>query len=66
MAVSVVAGIGFTVSIFISNLAFGRGDLVAEAKVAILAASALMGVAGYLALRLASPRAARDDALPRT
>ena len=49
-----LAGIGFTMSIFISGLAFaGHGDLEARAKVAVLTASTLAGVVGYLVLRLA-------------
>jgi NhaA family Na+:H+ antiporter len=48
-----LAGIGFTMSIFISGLAFaGHGDLEARAKVAVLTASTLAGVVGYLVLRL--------------
>lgn len=47
-----LAGIGFTMSIFVANLAFGgAGELLAEAKLAILAASATAGLAGYLYLR---------------
>lgn len=48
-----LGGIGFTMSIFIANLAFAA-DLAAvdEAKMAILAASLGAGVLGYLWLRL--------------
>lgn len=48
-----VAGIGFTVSIFIADLAFPE-RLLESAKLAILAASLLAGGAGYAVLRLAS------------
>jgi NhaA family Na+:H+ antiporter len=48
----VVAGIGFTVSLFIAELAFPDGRLLEEAKIAILAASLVAGVAGVAALRL--------------
>ena len=41
-----VAGIGFTVSLFITDLAFSDADLVAEAKVGIIAASIVAGVVG--------------------
>ena len=50
----VLAGIGFTMSIFVANLAFGDSALaptLAEAKLAILAASVVAGTAGYLYLR---------------
>ena len=50
-AVALVAGIGFTVSLFISGLAFSDPRLVDEAKLGILGGSLLMGAAGYLALR---------------
>jgi Na+:H+ antiporter, NhaA family len=50
-AVGMLAGIGFTVSIFISSLAFDNDLYLAEAKTAVLAASVISGVLGYLALR---------------
>ncbi|MGZ4813536.1 MAG: Na+/H+ antiporter NhaA [Terriglobales bacterium] len=50
-AVGILAGIGFTVSIFISSLAFGDASHLLEAKTAVLAASLLAGVLGYFALR---------------
>jgi NhaA family Na+:H+ antiporter len=46
-----LGGIGFTMSLFISDLAFGGGPLLALAKVGILAASIVAGVGGYLVLR---------------
>ena len=52
--VGVIAGIGFTVSLFISGLAWPDAKLVADAKMGILAASLVMGVAGYALLRLAT------------
>ncbi|KHK00972.1 Na+/H+ antiporter NhaA type [Desulfovibrio sp. TomC] len=55
---SILAGIGFTMSIFIAGLAFGEADAVAaKAKVAILATSTLAGVLGYLVLRRVKPGA---------
>ncbi len=54
-----VAGIGFTMSLFISGLSFEAGVLQAEAKLAILMTSVMAGAAGYLFLRFArSSRAA--------
>jgi NhaA family Na+:H+ antiporter len=50
-AVGMLAGIGFTVSIFISSLAFRNDSYVAQAKTAVLAASLISGVLGYIALR---------------
>ncbi|HLI63595.1 MAG TPA: Na+/H+ antiporter NhaA, partial [Terriglobales bacterium] len=49
-AVGVLGGIGFTVSIFISSLAFDDPAHLMEAKTAVLAASVVAGVLGYLAL----------------
>ncbi len=50
-AVGMLAGIGFTVSIFISSLAFDNAALLTEAKAAVLGASLIAGVVGYIALR---------------
>jgi NhaA family Na+:H+ antiporter len=58
--VGMLAGIGFTVSIFISSLAFDSDLYLAEAKTAVLAASVISGVLGYLALR--EPEAAPQPA----
>jgi len=46
-----LAGIGFTMSIFITLLAFNDADIVNNAKIAILAASLVAGLAGFLWLR---------------
>jgi len=53
--VSLLAGIGFTMSIFVAQLGFsGREDLLLMAKTGILAASLLAGIAGYIWLYLVS------------
>lgn len=63
--VSMVAGVGFTVALFIADLAFGgQPALLADAKLGILAGSLLSGVSGTLLLRAASP--APGDAAPAT
>ena len=51
--VSCLAGIGFTMSLFITDLAFADPALVADAKVGILVASVLAGLTGSLVLRRA-------------
>ncbi|MCF8057443.1 MAG: Na+/H+ antiporter NhaA [Desulfocapsa sp.] len=51
-SVSLLAGIGFTMSIFISGLAFQNELYLLNAKIGILAASLFAGIAGYIALRL--------------
>jgi Na+/H+ antiporter NhaA len=48
---SVVAGIGFTVSLLISGLAF-RGQELEEAKLGVLAAAVVASVGGWAAFRL--------------
>lgn len=53
-AVGLLAGIGFTVSIFISSLAFDDPMQLMEAKTAVLGASVIAGVLGYLMLRKAT------------
>ncbi len=45
------AGIGFTVALFVAELAFPDGPRLAEAKMAILAASLVAGLGGFLTLR---------------
>jgi NhaA family Na+:H+ antiporter len=50
----VLAGIGFTMALFISGLAFRAEILVTEAKLAILVASLIAGVWGYAYLRYAT------------
>jgi NhaA family Na+:H+ antiporter len=50
-AVSVIAGIGFTMSLFIGNLAFEHAALLAQAKLGVILASVLSAVVGWLVLR---------------
>ena len=51
--VAMVAGIGFTVALFIAGLAFQEPGLLAQAKLGILIGSAASGLAGYGFLRFA-------------
>jgi len=55
IGVGLLTGIGFTMSLFISELAFVDPARHEAAKLAILSVSVLMGVLGYLWLRRASP-----------
>ncbi len=50
-----LAGIGFTMSLFIANLAFGDSAFLSEAKLGILAASLIAGVTGWFLLRHTPP-----------
>ena len=51
VGVASVAGIGFTVSLFVTELAFPTGPLGDPAKVGVLAASVLAGVLAFTILR---------------
>ncbi len=51
LGAGMLGGIGFTMSIFISGLAFGGGDRLDAAKLAVFFASAVAGVLGFLYLR---------------
>jgi len=51
LGLGMLAGIGFTMSIFIALLSFSEAAHVAEAKFAILTASVLSGVLGYVFLK---------------
>ena len=55
---SLLAGIGFTVAIFIANLSFDadQTDLLESAKIGIFAASIVAAVLGYSILRGVKPR----------
>jgi len=56
--VSFLGGIGFTMSIFVADLAFvGQDTLIFQAKVGILAASLFAGLFGYLWLRFIAKKA---------
>lgn len=46
-----LAGIGFTMSLFIASLAFGSGPLLDSAKIGILSASVIAGIVGWSLLR---------------
>lgn len=52
LGVAAAAGMAFTVSLFVADLAFGdRPELVLQAKVGILACAPVAGLLGYLLLR---------------
>lgn len=63
-AVSVLCGIGFTMSIFISSLAFGQANVEYDtyARLGILMGSTVSAILGYTFLRLSLPVAKASEA----
>lgn len=57
-SVSVLCGIGFTMSIFIASLAFAEAEaaLITYSKLGILSGSTAAAIIGYILLRLTLPR----------
>ena len=61
VGIGLLGGIGFTVAIFIAGLAFNDVALVNDAKMGIIGASLVAGLAGYALLRFfARPPASAD------
>ena len=61
-AVSMLGGIGFTVSIFIATLSFPEGSkLLNDAKLGILLGSIISGILGYVMLKMTLPKEAQDQ-----
>jgi NhaA family Na+:H+ antiporter len=50
IGISFLAGIGFTMSIFIANLAFNDLEIINTAKLAILISSSIAAIIGLIAL----------------
>lgn len=50
IGVSFLGGIGFTMSLFVANLAFGESRLLEISKIGILAGSLIAGIVGYCVL----------------
>ncbi|MEZ4502885.1 MAG: Na+/H+ antiporter NhaA [Dehalococcoidia bacterium] len=63
LGAGMLAGIGFTVSLLITDLAYTEVDLQTEAKLAIIAASLLAGGVGYAWLRALPNRASTPAAV---
>ena len=53
LAIGFIAGIGFTVALFVTELSFEQEELLAQAKVGVFFTSLIAGVVGLLAPRLA-------------
>jgi NhaA family Na+:H+ antiporter len=50
LGAAILGGVGFTMAIFVANLAYAEAATVAAAKIGILAGSMVAGVAGFLVL----------------
>jgi NhaA family Na+:H+ antiporter len=51
--VAMLGGIGFTMSLFVTNLAFIDSSYILQAKIGVIVASLFCGICGYLTLRKA-------------
>lgn len=58
---ALLGGVGFTMAIFVSNLAFDSEAATSAAKLAILMASAVAGIAGFAVLMPEAKRAVDED-----
>jgi len=52
IGLALLGGMGFTMSLFISNLAFTTIDILNPAKIGILAGSLIAGISGYIILKI--------------
>jgi NhaA family Na+:H+ antiporter len=62
LGVGIIAGIGFTVSMFIATLAFQDRESQLVAKIGVINASFISGIAGYLFLRTNGKKKTRQKA----
>jgi len=54
LGVGVLGGVGFTMSIFVTLLAFDDAQLIDQSKIAIMVSSLAAGIIGYLILKARS------------
>ncbi len=60
LGAGILGGVGFTMAIFVANLAFPDPALVADAKLGILSASLVAGILGFIFLYVQAERAKRQ------
>lgn len=60
LGAGILGGVGFTMAIFVANLAFPEAVLISDAKIGILSASLLAGVVGFLFLFMQAKAAERQ------
>jgi NhaA family Na+:H+ antiporter len=56
VGVAMLAGVGFTMSLFITGLAFGHAEMIDQSKYGILLASLIAGIAGIAFLKMTKPK----------
>lgn len=61
LGIGFLAGIGFTMSIFITLLAFNMEAAITSSKISVLIASTLAAIIGYIWLRITLPDEALED-----
>jgi len=66
VGIAMIAGIGFTMSLFIGNLAFGSGDLATPVRFGVLGGSIASALLGLAVLSWACARSAREKPTPLT
>ena len=60
-ALSLLAAIGFTMSLFIGNLAFAAPEMIDAVKLGVLSGSTIAAIAGYLLLKSVLPDTAEPE-----
>ena len=60
--ISCLAGVGFTMSLFIGGLSFADAEMMNQVRLGVLSGSIVSGVLGYTALMLASRQLPQDNA----
>ena len=61
--VACLAGVGFTMSLFIGGLSFEDPAMMNQVRMGVLSGSIISGILGYVALMLASSRSRAEDEL---
>jgi len=59
----ILGGIGFTMSIFITLLAFNDGEIIVGSKIAVLISSVVAGLVGYFYLKIYTRETAEPEVL---
>ncbi|MEO1425137.1 MAG: Na+/H+ antiporter NhaA, partial [Pseudomonadota bacterium] len=62
--IACLAGVGFTMSLFIGGLSYSDPALMNQVRLGVLSGSIVSGIVGYAALMIASSRAAEPAPAP--